>query len=141
MKRFVCLCFVCTLVSALILSVAGSAVPGAVPGQVSPGADFDAGNNARTGDIQSNGGSRDGSAGGTANGNTTGEDTAGDYAADETGAAIAEDNGTYAGSAGSGAEESAVTEGAGWFTVILGIVIVAAVIALAVALLPRRNRM
>ena len=141
MKRFVCLCFVCALTAALILSAAASAVPGTVPGaapgaapgQVSPDAGFDAGNNART--------ERDGSAGGTANGNTPDENAAGDYAADETGASMAEDSGTYAGSADRGAEENAVTGGAGWFTVILGIVIVAALIALAVALLPKRNRM
>lgn len=99
----------------------------------------DAGNNARTGDIESNGGARDGSAGGTINGSDSGTSNGSESGTSDTGTvsgtAPSEDNSMIP---APGDQDSG---GVSWFAVILSIVIVGAVAALVVALLPRRDRM
>lgn len=144
MKKFVCLCSVAAMLFALAVPMFASGMSGiagagegsgggVISDQVAPNdgtdAPFDAGNNARTGDIQNNGGASDGSAGGTANGTNPGDSGANSGISDN--------------SANNSATDSAVqpSSGTSWFAVIIAILIVAAIIALVVALLPKRRSM
>lgn len=141
MKRFVTLCMACIMIhaSVQVISAAGltdagaglSGSEGSVVSQEiasSEGAPFDAGSTSRSGDIQNRSGM-----------------------ADESSAEIPSETGENAPESADSVENpdsvspnptgNAQTDGGNWFSIILAIVIVAAIAALIVALLPRRNRM
>lgn len=146
MKKIAVLCTVCVILSVTFLPVYAMGMTGTgSAGEMLPSGDsfYDAGNNARTGDIENNGGTWDGSAGGTAQGTVGGTETTRNPA--ESGNSDDNPAGSHASrSADEGASmttgESAAASGSGWFAVILSIIVVAAIIALIVALLPKRNR-
>ncbi|MBQ8333256.1 MAG: hypothetical protein IJX93_05730 [Clostridia bacterium] len=154
MKKFVCLC-ICTAllyvlaagISATGMTLADGAVTGsggaAVSEQLAPtddaGTPFDSGNNARTGDAANNGGINDGTAGGTANGEIPGETGSNGDITDNS--ANAPDYNTAPATESENTDAGSMTTGTSWFAVILSIIIVAAIIALVVALLPKRRHM
>ena len=152
MRKFAILCTVCAILFSTALTAAAvgmspeasgvSGNGGAMSEEIIPseGAPFDSGNNARTGDIQSNGGANDGTAGGTANGSNTG-DSGSDAAESGNTAGESQNSANRAMSAAENSTTAQTTDsGSGWFAAILAIVIVAAITALIVALIPRRNR-
>lgn len=147
MKRFVTLCMACIMIhaSVQVISAAGltdagaglSGSEGSVVSQEiasSEGAPFDAGSTSRSGDIQNRSGMADESSAEipseTGENATESADSAGNP---DSVSPNPTDNAQTDGGTGS--------SGGNWFSIILAIVIVAAIAALIVALLPRRNRM
>ena len=152
MKRIVTLCMACIMLRGSVLAIsaagfagAGSGLSGSDAGMVSQeiasseGDVSDIGNTARTGDVQNGIGMTDGAMNGESSADIPSE--TGEIGSESTdpGENSTADSDNSADSTQSGSSDQ--DSGVSWFSVILAIVIVAAIAALIVALLPRRNRM
>ena len=152
MKRIVTLCMACIMLRGSVLAIsaagfagAGSGLSGSDAGMVSQeiasseGDSSDVGNTARTGDAPNGIGMTDGAVTGESSADIPSE--TGEIGPESTnpGENSTADSDNSADSIQSGSSDQ--DGGVSWFSVILAIVIVAAIAALIVALLPRRNRM